>query len=154
MTEGEPQQRPATISWRPPTTGANAGMPAPARESITADPQQQPQPEPQRRRVTPGDLTAIGRRFGQWVTPPNPKSTPPPTWEQLKLRGDVGRHAPREGWPRTVSVVWSRSVGLPGRALAVWLDWISRSPSRFLAALILCALITQLPGMSWLPWIF
>lgn len=66
MTEREPQQRPVGINGWPQKHATNAGMIAPARESITADPQRQPQPEPQRRAVTKSDLAALGHRFAQW----------------------------------------------------------------------------------------
>ncbi|MGH3432126.1 MAG: hypothetical protein ACRDQB_04740, partial [Thermocrispum sp.] len=93
-------------------------------------------------------------RLRHWATPPNPKASEPPTWDQLKWDGDNGRQAPREGWPRTASVLWSRTVALPGRATAVWLDWVSRSPARCLTVFVLYALLAHLPGMRWLPWLY
>jgi len=135
----------------PPEGGVNAGVREPARAKESAQPQQHPQPSDVtlRRR-----LSALATRVGTLFTPPNPRTTPPPSWDQLIEYGDRGRQAPPSGWPRTLSVLWSRSIALPGRALAIWLDWITRCPSRSLVVLVLYALLVHLPGLGWLPWFY
>lgn len=155
-THREMQQRPALVAVPTSETGATAGTRAAARARTAEETQQQPQPRPQRPIVTPRDTQqeTVQSRLRRWITPPNPRMTAAPSWEQIKECGDAGRHAPPNGWPRTVSVLWSRDVALPARALAIWLDWVARSPSRFLVVLVLYALVAHLPGMDWLPWIF
>lgn len=130
----------------PPDSGANAGVRESARASLKALPEQQPEQRPEGHAIT--ERVA---RLRRWMAPPNPKTTPPPTWDQLRWHGDHGRHAPVAGWPHTLSVAWSRTIALPARAAAVWLDWIARSPSRCLATFVLHTLVAQLPGMGWLP---
>ncbi|MPY99984.1 MAG: hypothetical protein GEU97_18740 [Actinophytocola sp.] len=135
----------------PPENGANAGVREPARAKESTQPQQHSQPADVTLRSRLGDLAT---RVGTLFTPPNPRTTSPPSWDQLIEYGDRGRQAPKDGWPRTLSVLWSRVVALPGRALAIWLDWITRCPSRSLVALVLYALLAHLPGMGWLPWFY
>lgn len=126
-------------------SGANAGVREAARARLTA----LPEPPPERR----AEHRALAE-LRRWVTPPDPRKAAPPTWDQLRWNGDHGRHTPTDGWPHTVSVAWSRTVALPARAVAVWLDWIARCPARCLAVFLLYALIAHLPGMGWLPWFF
>lgn len=139
----------------PPEEGVNAGVREPARAKNSGHSQQDPQPEPQHQDITLRDRWGgIVARVGTLFTPPNPRTTVPPSWDQLVEYGDHGRQAPATGWPRTLSVLWSRGVALPGRALAIWLDWITRCPSRSLVALVLYALLVHLPGLGWLPWFY
>lgn len=151
ITHGQPQPGRNLRAVPPPQAGLNAEVRTAARASITAYPQQQTQRETQQ-----GAINTCGERgpFARWITPPNPRTTAPPTWDELRWHGDHGRHAPKAGWPHNVSVVWSRMVALPARAAAVWLDWVVRSPSRTLAVLVLYALLAHLPGLTWLPWFF
>lgn len=114
--------------------------------------------------ANPGSLTRRDRsRFGsedprarlaRWSTPPDPRTTAAPSWDELRRNAEHGRHAPAVGWPHTASVAWSRTITLPVRALLVWLDWIARCPSRTLAVLALYALLTHVPAFGWLPWFY
>lgn len=151
VTHGESEPRGSLRALRPLDGAFNAGGRAPARASITAKANALGDPRANSGSPTEGDRTA---RLRRWITPPNPKTTAPPSWDQLLWHGDHGRQAPKEGWPRTGSVLWSRTVALPGRAAAVWLDWVSRSPSRCLVVFVLYALLAHLPGMGWLPWFY
>lgn len=155
ITGGSPQQRRESHDLEPLPPGSKAGLRAPARERDATQVQQQPQLDSQPQQVTDGEgRTSLGARFARWITPPNPSTIAPPTWDELRWQGDHGRHAPASGWPRTFSVAWSRTVALPGRALAVWLDWVAGSPSRFLVVFVLYALLVHVPGLGWLPWIY
>lgn len=151
VTQRESEHRPPVRVVPPIEDAFKAGAHAPARTSLTANPNINANP-----RTNSSSPTQRHRELGlvllRWLTPPNPRAVPPPSWDQLKWNGDHGRQAPTTGWPRTASVIWTRTVALPGRAVAIWLDWIVRSPSRFLAVYVLYALVAHLPGMGWLPW--
>lgn len=147
--ESEPRR---TVHVVPPLEEAfNAGLRAPARGSVTAKTNTEANRQTNPGSPTHSDRLAVLRR---WATPPNPKTVPAPSWEDIKRDADLGRQVPPTGWPHTLSVLWSRGVALPGRAVVVWLDWVLRSPSRFLAAFVVYALVAHLPGMGWLPWFF
>lgn len=141
LTHGDKERGVPLRAVPPPDDGGNAGVREPARARLTPLPEQQPEQRTERRTITERVACLRG-----WMTPPNPKTTPPPTWDQLRCHGDHGRHAPATGWPHTLSVAWSRTVALPARAAAVWLDWLARSPSRCLAAGVLYALVAHVPG--------
>lgn len=143
----------------PLENGANAGVRVPARARLTPLPEQSPEHAAELRTATDGshrqlDAAPLLARLKRWASPPNPKAARPPSWDALTWNGDHGRHVPKTGWPRTASIAWSRTVALPVRASAVWLDWIARCPSRCLAVFVLYALLAHVPGLTWLPWIF
>ncbi len=150
-TQRENQAGVALRAVPPPDDAVNAGVREPARAKKHGQTQQHPQHPNATLRSR---LNALAARAGKLFTPPNPRTSTPPSWGQLVEYGTHGRQAPRDGWPRVLSVLWSRVVALPGRALAIWLDWITRCPSRSLVALVLYALLAHLPGLGWLPWFY
>lgn len=151
-TECEGEQRPQLRSVPAGERHTKAGVRADARAIIAAETNTAEVVDANP--SSPTERARMARRLRHWITPPNPKSTPPPTWDQLRWHGEHGRQVPKSGWPRTLAIGWSCLVAQPVRALAIWLDWIARSPSRFLVAFVLYALLAHVPGLTWLPWLF
>lgn len=155
VTDSESEHQRTLRAVPAESEGTNAGARALARasESANANSDQASRANPDS--PTDGDTNpSKWTRLKTWASPPNPKTTPPPTWDQLRWHGEHGRQAPKTGWPRTISIAWCYTVAQPGRALAVWLDWISRSPSRCLVAFVLYVLLAHVPGLTWLPWFY
>lgn len=86
-----------------------------------------------------------------WLRPPNPRQAPAPSWNQLRWHADHGQHVAPEGASRIVTTVWCRTVALPARVAAVWLDWVARSPTRTTAVIALYV-ICHYTLAGWLPW--
>lgn len=158
-THRDNEQRRRLHPVPPPTVEATAGKRAPARGSVAVETNTGANVK-----MNPGSLTHrnetqralkdLPARLASWSIPPNPRATALPSWDELRWNADHGRHAPPTGWPHTASVIWSRAVTLPVRALVIWIDWIARCPSRTLAVLVLYVLLAHVPALSWLPWFY
>lgn len=153
----QPQPQPRPL-WAVPE-GGSAGACAPAHARVAEEINLNSQPDPQPPAPTDSDhqagvaepKTPVLQRLAQWAHPPNIKAWMPPTWEQIKWRGEHGEHVAREGWPRSGSQAWKR-VYLSVRVVQALVDWIFESGSRAAVAFVLYALLAHLSFMSWLPW--
>lgn len=97
-------------------------------------------------------MLARARAVAAWAHPPNLRTEVPPTWDQIGWHGRHGQHVAAEGWTRKATVVWNFAVYRPFRVLWVYADWLLRSPSRFVTAVVLYGLAAHVRALAWLPW--
>lgn len=91
-------------------------------------------------------------RLRAWARPPNVRGETAPSWEQIAWRARYGNHvSSSDGWSRSLCVGWAYVVAMPAHAVAIWLAWVSRAPSRTAVALGLYLVVMHLPFLSWLP---
>lgn len=91
--------------------------------------------------------------LAEWVRPPSVTAEAPPSWEQIGWRARYGDQVAVEGWTRTVAVGFAFAATWPGQAVAVYLAWVSRTPSRLAVAIALYTVLVfaHLPYLGWLP---
>jgi hypothetical protein len=124
----------------------NASVRAPARESHESTAQSDPQSA-----VTDSDqYWDLWAWIKDWITPPSIWTDGSDPLEAEWAYACRGEWTSKDGIPRTAGQAYALLVAMPVLAVAEYLKWIVKRPSRLAAGVVLLFILAQFPPVSWL----
>ena len=124
----------------------NASVRAPARESLESTAQSTPQSAVTQR----DEFWDVWGWIKDWATPPAIWTDGSEPLEQEWAYACRGEWTSKDGIPRTAGQVYSLLVAMPVLAVAKYVEWVVKRPSRHAAAWVLLFVLAQFPPVSWL----